>query len=167
MTIETKLGIAAASLVVTLAGCGSAPQAGQTVQAQRASASGGGKAAAADEDGGATIFGCKVDSDCVAIEDDTSCFDGALVAVNQAYVDDYCGYEDGGAVDCSIPAWSDTRVAQCDFSAHTCQMIDPTLIHCGGFINPSHACPDGFHCDFHGRVPDVGGSCVADDNSGN
>ncbi|HEX8954334.1 MAG TPA: hypothetical protein VF945_20915, partial [Polyangia bacterium] len=127
----------------------------EAVQAQRAA---GGKADAAN-DGGSSLFGCKVDSDCIVIEDDTSCADGVLVAVNKDHADEYCGAD--AAVDCSIPAWSDTRVAQCDFSAHACQMIDPTQIHCGGFINPNHGCPDGFSCDFHGHVPDVGGSCVA------
>ncbi len=144
MSIHHKLGFTAVSLVVALAGCSAASRGGEAVQAERS---------------GSTMLSCAVDSDCVVIEDDTSCADGVLVAVNKDHADDYCGGE--GEVDCSIPAASDTRVAQCDFSAHTCQMIDPTLIHCGGFINPSHACPDGFSCDFHGHVPDVGGSCVA------
>ena len=155
MSIHTKLGFTAVSLVVALAGCGAATHGSETVQAQRAA---GGKADAADGSG-SRLFGCKLDSDCIVIEDDTSCDDGVLVAVNKDHAAEYCGGET--AVDCSIPAWSDTRVAQCDFQAHACQMIDPTLIHCGGFIDPSHSCPDGFSCDFHGRVPDVGGSCVA------
>ena len=146
MTTATKLGCI--SVLAALAGC-SAPTHGADVTQ-----------AIAGEDGGSTMFSCKVDSDCVVIEDDSSCDDGVLVAVNAAHANDYCGY-DNAQVDCSIPAWSDTRVAMCDFTAHTCQMIDPTLIHCGGFINPNHQCPDGYRCDFHGHVPDVGGSCVA------
>ena len=57
----------------------------------------------------------------------------------------------------------DTRVAQCDFGKHSCQMIDPTQIHCGGFIAPAfrHDCPTDFECNFAGHVPDVGGTCVA------
>jgi len=143
--MTTKIGFGMA-LLLALGGCSTAPASGESVDAVRARS---------------TMFSCKVDSDCVVIEDDTSCDEGVLVAVNKDHADRYCGYENPD-VDCSIPAWSDTRVAQCDFSAHKCQMIEPTAIHCGGFINPNHGCPDGFSCDFHGHVPDVGGSCVAD-----
>lgn len=153
MSNQIKLGIALVS-IFTAAGCGTNSHSASTVQAER----GGGKADSADGSD-AALFGCAVDSDCVVIEDDASCADGALVAVNQANADQYCF--SGNQADCSIPAAFDTRVAQCDFQAHRCQMIDPTLIHCGGFIAPNHGCPDGFQCDFHGHVPDVGGTCIA------
>ena len=89
------------------------------------------------------------DADCVAIEKAGCCPNGFIVAVNK---DEVKAYETKYACTtppaiCPMFVVKDTRVAQCDFQAHTCQMIDPTQIHCAGFINPSHACPDGFSCE--------------------
>jgi hypothetical protein len=39
-------------------------------------------------------------------------------------------------------------------------MIEPTAIHCGGFIAHTHSCPANFECHYVG-VPDVGGTCIA------
>ncbi len=110
---------------------------------------------------GKDFFACKVDSDCVAIPLAGCCDNGYKVAVNVNEVDAY-----DAANACTTPnpvcplfVINDTRVAQCDFTTHACQMIDPTQIHCGGFINPSHSCPSGYSCKFSG-VPDVGGTCV-------
>jgi hypothetical protein len=145
MSTQIKLGWISLLAVVTF-GCGAARRTAETNAAETAG-----------------VFGCALDSDCIAIEDDSSCDSGVLVAVNKDRAADYCAASDG-APDCSIAAAGDTRVAQCDFHAHRCQMIDPTQIHCEGFIFPNHACPTGFFCDFAGRVPDVGGSCVAQSN---
>jgi hypothetical protein len=152
MLTKIKLGLGAISLLLSVGGCGAAPRSNASAKTQAETATSAGTVS--------PVFSCKVDSDCVVIEDDSSCIDGVLVAVNQDHADDYCG-DDDAAVDCSIPALFDTRVAQCDFTAHACRMIEPTEIHCGGFITPNHGCPDGFRCDFHGHVPDVGGTCVA------
>ena len=109
------------------------------------------------------FYKCDVDSDCVAIEKAGCCPNGFLVAVNK---DEVKAYDTKYActnppATCPLFVVKDTRVSQCDFQKHACQMIDPAQIHCGGNIYPNHGCPDGFSCDFHGQVPDVGGTCVA------
>jgi hypothetical protein len=121
--------------------------------------------AAADTSGGPTadtaFISCAVDNDCVAVPQGGCCDNGYLVAVNSCSVDDY--YFSTMCTDasqiCSNLYVNDTRVAYCDFSQHACTMIEPTQIHCNGFINPNHQCPTGYQCQFHG-VPDVGGTCV-------
>lgn len=144
MSTPLKLGTIA---LLALVGCGGARPSAETRAAESVD----------------PMFACAVDSDCVAIEDDGSCPGGVLVAVNGSYADRYCAAE-APAPDCTIAAAADVRVANCDFAAHRCQLIAPTEIHCGGFIHPNHGCPAGYACDFHGRVPDVGGSCVARTN---
>jgi hypothetical protein len=105
--------------------------------------------------------GCATDDDCVAVPQGGCCDNGYLVAVSWCSIDDYYVATEctNDAPICSQLYVNDTRVAYCDFPSHTCQMIQPTDIHCGGFINPNHQCPDGFQCKFS-HVPDVGGSCV-------
>jgi hypothetical protein len=145
--MSTQIKFAFVSLLaVTLLGCGAARRSSETSAAETAD----------------PMFACALDADCVAIEDDSACATGVLVAVNKDHAADDGGGD--GATDCSIAAADDTRVAQCDFHAHRCQLIAPTQIHCEGFIFPSHQCPTGFACNFAGRVPDVGGTCVAQSN---
>jgi hypothetical protein len=110
---------------------------------------------------GSGVFSCAIDTDCVAVAQAGCCDNGYLAAVNKGRTADYpilyaC---DQTAPICSHLKIVDTRVAQCDFSAHKCQMIAPGDIHCGGFINPNHSCPDGWQCKL-ATIADVGGSCV-------
>lgn len=144
----TQIKLFAPLVIALAAGCGTAHRSAETAAAES-------PATTIDP-----MFACAADVDCTAIEDDSACDVGVLVAVNVSHADGYCS-TNAPAPDCSIAAADDTRVAYCDFGAHRCQMIAPTQIHCQGFINPNHACPTGFVCDFHGRVPDVGGTCVA------
>jgi hypothetical protein len=55
---------------------------------------------------------------------------------------------------------SETAVPECNFATNHCEMIEPTAIHCGGFIAHTHSCPANFECHYVG-VPDVGGTCIA------
>ena len=110
---------------------------------------------------GKDFFGCKLDSDCVAVPVAGCCDNGWKIAVN---VNEVSAYDAANA--CTNPhpicpeyVVNDTRVAECDFTTNSCTMIDPTTIHCGGNIYPNHSCPDGYQCQFSG-VPDVGGTCV-------
>jgi hypothetical protein len=114
---------------------------------------------------GSGVFTCAQDSDCVAVAQAGCCNNGYLAAVNASRTADYpvlyaCQQS---APICSDHMVVDTRVAQCDFTAGKCQMIDPSQIRCGGFIHPNHGCPSGWQCHFQG-VPDVGGTCVQSAN---
>jgi hypothetical protein len=160
MLTNIKLGFGALS-VMMLVGCGAGQVDNGDLTADQDVDSA--KEDSARKKSHPEFYTCKDDSDCVAVEKAGCCPNGFLVAVNKNEVK---AYETKYA--CTTPPQTcplfvvhDTRVAQCDFQAHACQMIDPTQIHCGGFINPNHSCPDGFSCNFAGHVPDVGGSCVA------
>ena len=161
MLTKIKLGFGALS-VMMLVGCGAGQVDNGDLTADQDVESA--KEDSARKKSHPEFYKCDVDADCVAIEKAGCCPNGFLVAVNKDEVkalrDQVRVHHAAG----DLPALrraTTTRVAQCDFQAHTCQMIDPTQIRCGGFIDPSHACPDGFSCNFGGRVPDVGGSCVA------
>ncbi len=154
MLTTIKVGLGAVSLVAILGGCGAAPR--SHVSEKSSSVSGKADGASAVD----PMFACATDSDCVAIEDDSQCPDGVLVAVNVSYADAYCGSSD--QQDCSVAAATDTRVAQCDFQAHACHLIAPADIVCGSFIAPplQHQCPAGYQCNLLGRgLPDAGGKC--------
>jgi hypothetical protein len=160
MLTKIKLGFGALS-VMMIVGCGAGQVDNGTLSVDQDIESA--KEDSACRKSHPEFYKCDVDADCVAIEKAGCCPNGFQVAVNK---DEVKAYETKYActtppATCPLFVVKDTRVAQCDFQAHTCQMIDPTQIHCAGFINPSHACPDGFSCDFGGHVPDVGGSCVA------
>jgi hypothetical protein len=110
---------------------------------------------------GADFFACNVDSDCVAVPRAGCCNNGYKEAVNKSEV---AAYDAANACAnphpiCPLYVINDTRVAECNFQSHECEMIDPAAIHCGGFINPSHQCPAGFTCQL-GHIPDAGGTCV-------
>jgi hypothetical protein len=109
---------------------------------------------------GSGVFTCAVDSDCVAVPQAGCCDNGYKAAVSSSRTEDYDALYacDQSSPICSHRYVLDTRVAICDFTASTCAMIDPSTIHCGGFINPNHACPDGWTCQLGN--PDVGGTCV-------
>jgi hypothetical protein len=107
------------------------------------------------------FFSCTHDGDCVAVPKAGCCHNGYLEAVNVNQVDAY-----NAANACTDPRpicplflIQDKRVARCDFTANKCQLVDPQGARCGGFILNAPTCPDGYQCDFRGRVPDVGGVC--------
>jgi hypothetical protein len=104
---------------------------------------------------------CNHDSDCVAVDQGGCCEHGIKVAVNTSSTKAYAD-----SVKCKNPPMAcplfmvlDTRVAQCDASAHKCKMFKPEEIRCGGFTTNPHACPTGYSCDLSGHVPDVPGVC--------
>jgi hypothetical protein len=116
------------------------------------------------------LYSCTTDADCVAVDKAGCCPNGYLVAVNKeqvkAYYTQYACLTPPTA--CPLLVVHDTRVAQCNFSTHSCEMIAPTSIACGGFIAPSlqHHCPEGYVCKYT-TVPDVPGSCVAASTTAN
>jgi hypothetical protein len=113
-------------------------------------------------DGSAPSFdACKVDSDCVAISKGGCCPNGFKVAVNKNEV---AAYNAANACAnphpiCPLFLINDTRIAECNFATHKCEMIAPGDVHCAGFITPTHSCAAGYSCLFSG-VPDVGGTCT-------
>jgi len=105
---------------------------------------------------------CQQDGDCVAVPLAGCCDNGWNTAVNRA---DVQAYEKAGACHRSRPICPmyivrDTRVAECNKATHQCEMVNIDQIHCGGFIINPHECPSGYRCAL-GRIPDVGGQCVA------
>ena len=166
MLTKIKLGLGLA-LVVGLIGCG----AGQVGSAQDLTADQdveSGKEDSARKKSHPEFYACQADADCVAIEKAGCCPNGFLVAVNKnevkAYDNKYACTTPPAT--CPLFVVHDTRVAQCDYTKHQCQMIDPTQIRCGGFIAPAfqHQCTPGFECHYT-NVPDVPGTCVASKTS--
>jgi hypothetical protein len=110
---------------------------------------------------------CRQDSDCVAVPAAGCCHNGWKTAVDRAEV---ATYEKVSACNRSRPICpmyivDDTRVAECNGSTHACEMVNVDQIVCGGFIVHPHECPDGYECHL-GRIPDVGGHCVAASRAG-
>jgi hypothetical protein len=161
MLTKIKLGFGALS-VMLLVGCGGQVDGGDISAAQDAEDS---KEDSARRVSHPEYYKCDADSDCVAIEKAGCCPNGFLVAVNanevKAYDKKYACTNPPAF--CPLFVVKDERVAQCDYTKHQCQMIDPAQIRCGGFIDPSlqHECTTGFTCQY-GAVLDVPGTCVAD-----
>ena len=160
MSTQIKLGFAILS-VLTIAGCGGQTSTNDLTADQDVES---GKEDSARRRAHPELYACATDDDCVAVEKAGCCPNGFLVAVNQgevkAYDTTYACQTPPAA--CPLLVVHDTRVAQCNFGTHQCEMIDPSLIRCGGFIDPSmqHHCPSGWQCDFSGHVPDLPGTCV-------
>jgi hypothetical protein len=110
------------------------------------------------------LYSCAIDADCTAVPAAGCCPNGRQAAVN---VNQVAAYQQANVCPrptmCPEIRFIDKRVPICDFASHSCQMIDPTEIHCGGFIRLRHECPQGFQCHLSG-VPDVGGTCVRECN---
>jgi hypothetical protein len=162
MLTKIKLGLGLA-LAVGLIGCG-AGQVGSEQDLTAAQDVDSGKEDSARKGSHPSYYKCEADSDCVAIEKAGCCPNGYLVAVNKDKVKAY-----NTTFACTTPPQfcphfvvNDTRVAQCNFGKHQCEMLEPTAIRCEGFIAPplQHHCPTGFECKFAG-VPDVPGTCTA------
>jgi hypothetical protein len=161
MLTTIKLGFATLSVMV-LVGCGAQVDNGDLTADQDVDSA---KEDSARKKSHPEYYKCDTDSDCVAIEQAGCCPNGFLVAVNATKVDAYnTKYACTNPPQfCPLFVVNDTRVAQCDFTKHQCQMLDPTQIRCGGFTAPVHVhnCPDGFQCNYNGVVPDVPGTCQA------
>lgn len=161
MLTKIKLGLGALS-VMMLVGCGGGQVNSGDLSADQDLASG--KEDSARRKSHPELYNCQTDDDCVAVDKAGCCPNGFLVAVNKGEVKAYetkYACTDSAPI-CPLFVVDDTRVAQCDFGTHQCQMIDPTQIRCGGFIAPSrqHQCPTGYDCHYT-NVPDLPGSCVA------
>jgi hypothetical protein len=162
MLTKIKLGFGAMAMVVLVVGCGAGQVDNGDLSAEQDIQSA--KEDSAQRKAHPEFYACQTDSDCVAIEKAGCCPNGFLVAVNKdevkAYETKYACTAQPAA--CPLFVVHDTRVSQCDFNTHSCQMIDPTQIRCGGFIAPErqHQCPTGFQCQLN-RLPDLPGSCVA------
>ncbi len=162
MSTKIKLGFGALAMVV-MVGCGAGQVDSGDLTAEQDLTSA--KEDSACRTSHPEFYQCQTDADCVAVEKAGCCPNGYLVAVNKDEVEAYDTKYACTTPPASCPMFvvNDTRVAQCDFQAHQCQMIEPTAIRCGGFIAPErqHQCPTGFECNFQGHVPDVPGACQA------
>ena len=164
--MKTKLNALGALSLLLMVGCGAGQVDNGDITADQDADSA--KEDSARRASHPEFYKCDTDSDCVAVEKASCCPNGYLAAVNSNEVK---AYDAKFACDepprvCPHFVVHDTRVAQCDIEKHQCQMIDPTQIRCEGFIAPAlqHHCPTGFSCKFS-TVPDVPGTCVADDDS--
>lgn len=161
MFTNLKLGFASLSIALVLAGCGGVAQSSDLTPAQDVDS---GKEDSLRKSAHPELYACQTDADCVAVEKAGCCPNGYLVAVNQdevkAYETIYACQAQPAA--CPLYVVNDTRVAQCDYGTHQCQMIDPAQIVCGSFIAPArqHQCPTGYACSYAGRLPDTGGRCA-------
>jgi hypothetical protein len=63
--------------------------------------------------------------------------------------------------DCSATAVGADQSAECSNATKTCEAVDVTAIHCGGFTMNAHHCPTGYICQVFPGNPDVGGHCEA------
>jgi hypothetical protein len=135
------------------------------VPACSGSASNEPSASSEDDLSASVIFGCHVDSDCVAVPKEECCPSGRKEAVNKHHV---VAYEHKYACKqkpqvCPLFMILDTRVAECNASTNKCEMVAITDIQCGGFVMNPHTCPPGYDClsgPTIGRNPDLPGECA-------
>ena len=102
---------------------------------------------------------CQKDADCVKIT--AGCCNLAWTAVvagkEQEYRDSLQCPE---GLMCPKMMIVDTNdVAQCNNNSHTCELVDPLAMACGGHTINMHSCPDGFVCQGPGLAYDATGTC--------
>ena len=117
--------------------------------------------------GGGTIpnyVSCTSDSDCTAITNPACCQSWRKVAVNKtaatAYANAYkCGppYPSCAPPSDTLLASEAPKVAQCNTTSKSCEMIHPDDIKCGGFTTNPHDCPSTWVCIEPGN--DAPGDC--------
>lgn len=104
------------------------------------------------------IFGCNVDSDCVAVPQGC-CHTGRMEAVNTSEQNAYASaLECPASQICPLYVVRETRTPICNARSQ-CQMVEPFGMHCGGFIRNAHQCPGEYSCRL-ALIADVGGICV-------
>lgn len=107
------------------------------------------------------LVGCTRDEHCVMIEADC-CPVGDYVALRTDRVALYqeslaC---DAGAICPRPPLFDHGESAICDNDSHTCEVVLPDEIQCGGrSVNP-HSCPEGWDCVGPNLAVDGFGECV-------
>jgi hypothetical protein len=108
--------------------------------------------------------GCNTDADCVKIHE-TCCdnlgWTSVLASNEKAYTDSLAC--DEHPICPMIATLPDYSAAECNQTTHTCELVQPKDIACGGFVAPpaQHQCPAGYQCRHDaGANPDVPGSCV-------
>jgi hypothetical protein len=104
-------------------------------------------------DGGPSFTSCSVDSDCVAVARVGCCKNGWMTSVNKQSVDAY-----NASFVCEkkrriCPQYRivDRRQPICVNESHTCQMLAPTQVTCGGGGPNPHKCGAGTRCDATGH----------------
>lgn len=107
------------------------------------------------------LTACNIDADCVKVQKGC-CEIAGSTAVNKDQADAYeqsLGCPKPTICPLVVPPPSYT-VAQCNNRTHTCELVEPEDIACGGFsINP-HQCPAGWSCRGDGLAHDAPGRCV-------
>jgi hypothetical protein len=103
--------------------------------------------------------GCQKDVDCVKIQD--GCCGMTWTAVRgdsvQSYLDSLGCPEN---VICpAVLTRSTDDEAYCDNNTHQCELVDPSLVRCGGHSINMHGCPDGFECVGDALAYDGTGNC--------
>jgi hypothetical protein len=94
------------------------------------------------------VLVCTTDDECVAVDKNACCPNGTKEAVSAMAVDAYrASFRCPQARPlCPMDRVLDARVAECSNANHTCEMIKPEEIRCGGFVKNPHDCPPGYRC---------------------
>jgi hypothetical protein len=131
--------LAAVSLALASAACGSAPASEGAESSNQAQT-----ATPVDP----AFTPCTLDSDCVAVPQAGCCSNGWLAAVSSCMLN---AYEAANACTTPNPICpqyfvNDTRVALCDNTSLSCELVQATSIACGGDGPNPHSCPAGYGC---------------------
>jgi len=111
-------------------------------------------------DGEQDWLGCQRDSDCARVEAGC-CQVGDYVAIRADRVDAFRdSLECDGTEVCPPPPAYRGETAVCDNNNHTCEVLLPDEIQCGGFMTNPHACPPGWECVGPDLALDGTGECA-------
>jgi hypothetical protein len=94
------------------------------------------------------VLACTTDAECVAVDRNACCPDGTKEAITAMAVEAYrASFQCPNAHPlCPMDRVLDTRIAECSNANHTCEMVKPEDIHCGGFVKNPHDCPAAYRC---------------------
>lgn len=102
---------------------------------------------------------CNVDSDCQKVG--LGCCGLTFTAIRAGMEDAYhaaLGCDETPICPAVMPQLTDD-VPQCNPDSHTCELVDPNVIRCGGRTLTPQLCPEGYVCTGPGLAVDIPGVC--------
>jgi hypothetical protein len=131
--------LAACSLALAAAACGSAPPSENAASSNQAET-----ATPIDP----AFTPCAFDSDCVVVAQAGCCNNGWLAAVSSCQLDAYEAANACTTQNAICPQYvvKDTRVAICDAASLSCEMVAPGTLQCSSDGVTPHACAAGYGC---------------------
>jgi hypothetical protein len=106
--------------------------------------------------------GCNVDADCEKVTTDCCGLARPMIAVKASNVAAFkasLNCPDLLACPAVMPP-EDHGMAQCNFTTHKCENVQPKDIVCGGYSPNPHACPPLYNCRTNPMIADAPGKCV-------